>query len=92
MKRIKFISVKNQKLNNSKIYSKLPPWIKYPLIPAGDIGWRMGESETYLYEFKSWRNSCLTEESKRNYREVYPAPESWIEYYKNHNADFFRLN
>ena len=41
----------------------LPPWSKYPDIPLGSLGWRMGEGEEYWYGFVDWYSE-LSEESK----------------------------
>lgn len=32
----------------------LPPWLKFPKIPAGSIGWRMGDGEDYWLEWLDW--------------------------------------
>lgn len=71
------------------VFSMVPPWIKYPTIPVKSMGWRMGEPQQYLINFKKWWFT-LTREEKENYREVYPAPESWHEAnYKNSGSFFY---
>ncbi len=32
----------------------LPPWIRYPEIPRGSIGWRMGYGEWHLDMWRRW--------------------------------------
>jgi hypothetical protein len=32
----------------------VPPWIKFPDIPRGRIGWRMGAGEDYWNSFAGW--------------------------------------
>ena len=54
----------------------LPPWLKFPGIPPGSIGWRMGGGEGYLCEFSPW-HSGLTPEGRRKYKEMYPPPKGW---------------
>lgn len=82
-----------KKLDKTKpIYSMLPPWVKYPIIPAKSIGWRLGgEPERYLYEFRDWW-STLNAEQKDTYREIYPAPESWREFCRKFELSFFYDN
>ena len=54
----------------------LPPWLQYPDIPLGSIGWRMGLGEDYWYRFVDWFGSLSGRERER-YRERYPKPEDW---------------
>ena len=30
------------------------PWVKHPDIPAGSIGWRMGDGQDYYEQFYRW--------------------------------------
>ena len=53
-----------------------PPWLKYPHIPCGSIGWRMGYGECYMEEFYKWYDS-LDESVKGEYDEKFPKPLSW---------------
>jgi hypothetical protein len=53
-----------------------PPWVKYPEISAGSIGWRMGRGEEYLYEFIRWFSSLTAEEQSR-FAQGNPPPQSW---------------
>lgn len=34
----------------------VPPWLKYPELPRGSIGWRMGCGEWYLWMWQRWWN------------------------------------
>lgn len=54
----------------------LPLWLKYPQIPDGSIGWRMGEGEAYALEHSSWY-SHLTQEEKERYQAKFPEPVCW---------------
>ncbi len=35
-------------------HDPLPPWKKYPEIPCGSIGWRMGDGEAYMFSWWDW--------------------------------------
>ncbi len=54
----------------------LPPWLVYPDIPAGSIGWRMGSGEDYYLEFYRYY-SRLSEEDATDYAREYPEPRGW---------------
>lgn len=58
---------------------KVPPWIKYPNIPLGSIGWRMGEGESYWSCFVEWWNS-QSEDIKCRVEVKYPDT-SWGDFY-----------
>ncbi|WP_309603358.1 hypothetical protein [Sphingomonas sp.] len=51
----------------------LPPWLKYPHIGLGSIGWRMGYGEDYWMEFDDWYLS-LASEQRVQYRAKFPEP------------------
>lgn len=53
-----------------------PPWLRYPTIPQGSIGWRMGYGESYLDEYRIWKNT-LTEEQKQQHQRLFPKPVCW---------------
>ncbi len=59
---------------NSKFMA--PLWLKYPHIPDGSIGWRMGYGESYGEVFFSWFYS-LSEEEKTEFHKKFPAPVCW---------------
>lgn len=54
----------------------LPIWLKYPEIPQGSIGWRMGYGESYEMEFSEWYYK-LTKEEQEAYKKYYPEPVCW---------------
>ncbi len=54
----------------------LPLWRKYPQIPQGSIGWRMGSGEAYSCEYIEWYQS-LTPEEKEEYNTRFPEPVCW---------------
>lgn len=53
-----------------------PPWIRYPAIPQGSIGWRMGEGEAYLLEYKTWLDG-LSPDRQREHALLFPEPKCW---------------
>ncbi|WP_339897693.1 hypothetical protein [uncultured Gilvimarinus sp.] len=54
----------------------LPPWLQYPKIPLGSMGWRMGPGEEYWYQFVDWYGR-LNAGEREGYKARYPKPESW---------------
>ena len=61
----------------------VPPWVKYPNIPRGSTGWRMGVGEQYLDEFRTWFSSRLCipsgtgDEMYYRFRQKYIEPPGW---------------
>ncbi|WP_434421531.1 hypothetical protein [Nannocystis pusilla] len=56
-----------------------PPWARYPEIPAGSIGWRMGAGEGWAEVWHEWLSRAP---SDRAWRLAYlkrhaPAPRTW---------------
>jgi hypothetical protein len=37
----------------------IPPWQKFPHIPFGSAGWRMGEGEEHWLAFDEWVSPTL---------------------------------
>jgi hypothetical protein len=58
----------------------IPPWQKYPEIPLGSIGWRMGRGEDYWIEFNDWFKR-KTLDAKRRYAAENPEPDGWAGFY-----------
>jgi hypothetical protein len=55
----------------------VPPWVKYPNLRRGSMGWRMGMGERHLQEiFGPWWKH-LPEAARERYRADYPAPDEW---------------
>jgi protein-tyrosine-phosphatase/N-acetylglutamate synthase-like GNAT family acetyltransferase len=56
----------------------VPPWQKYPEIPRGSIGWRMGGGEFYMWMWGRWFES-LTDAERAGYIAVWEpkAPPEW---------------
>lgn len=54
----------------------MPPWEKYPELPRGSMGWRMGYGEDYATRWSLWYGG-LTEEGKGKYRRSIAVPEQW---------------
>ena len=57
-----------------------PPWQKYPDIPAGSIGWRMGCGEDYYNQFYRWFSGLHPAEQDQ-YSRVNEPPQGWGELY-----------
>ncbi len=53
-----------------------PLWLKYPSIPEGSIGWRMGYGESYAEQFYQWFYK-LTPEEQNDYKYKFPEPVCW---------------
>lgn len=63
-----------------------PPWLLFPHILYGSIGWRMGYGEDYMMQFREWFNSLDTAK-KDKYIELFPGPFEWIGWYGKFNPD-----
>lgn len=64
--------------NSSKHSEMVPPWKRFPNLPAGDIGWRMGEGEHYLNKWWEWAKA-LNVSSRQNYLvRNSPIPKDWL--------------
>lgn len=57
-----------------------PPWQKYPTIPIGSLGWRMGHGEEYWYAWQDWYAGLATDQRHR-YQKQYPEPSGWEGFY-----------
>jgi len=57
-----------------------PPWIRFPHIPQGSVGWRMGYGEKYGMEFSEWL-AKLSKKDRLKYEELFPSPKTWRNYY-----------
>lgn len=53
-----------------------PPWIAFPRIPWGSIGWRMGGGENYWHQWTPWFKA-LSQAARGQYRRDWPEPEGW---------------
>ena len=60
----------------------IPPWRLFPYMP-GDMGWRMGTGEEYLFQFHVWFER-LDPASRDRYRHRHPAPFFWYWFYWDH--------
>jgi hypothetical protein len=59
----------------------VPPWIKFPNIPLGSIGWRMGVGEDYWYRFRNWYHKQI-QETQKILCIKYPEPDGWTHFYQ----------
>lgn len=48
-----------------------PPWIKFPTIPLGSMGWRMGFGEDYIMRYEDYIDDLNL------YRKLFPRPKTW---------------
>lgn len=53
-----------------------PPWLKYPNIPFGSIGWRMGDGEEYGMSFHDWFSRQPVDIQAR-FKSKYVPPADW---------------
>lgn len=58
----------------------LPLWIKYPDLPDGSIGWRMGSGEFYAMTFSRWWARVPHEERLSYFQRYLPIPLEWAWY------------
>ena len=55
-----------------------PPWARYPSLPAGCIGWRMGDGESWLVVWQAWlERQTWSRDERIAYLRRYPAPKTW---------------
>jgi hypothetical protein len=57
-----------------------PPWLKFPKIPLGSIGWRMGAGEDYWYKWQDWYMTQSTEVQVA-IRTSFAEPLGWEGFY-----------
>ncbi len=62
-----------------------PPWLAYPHIERGSIGWRMGYGEGYMCRFCGWLNG-LSQEEREEYRNLFPEPVTWSGWWEHGNT------
>lgn len=72
-------------LNKDGPYDELrspmaPPWVEFPEIPRGSIGWRMGAGESYICDWSAWFGG-LTEAGQEAYAAAHPEPPTWRHFY-----------
>lgn len=57
------------------------PWMRFPDIHPGSIGWRMGAGESYLTEFHYWW-STLTRDERVQVELLHPATGPWAGWFE----------
>ena len=68
-----------------------PPWIAFPDMPRGSLGWRMGDGEEFWSQFDHWY--CRLQPTHRDrYAVQYPEPEGWAGFYARKNEYLKYLN
>ena len=59
------------------------PWIEFPDLPRGSLGWRMGAGEAYLDQFVEWLYQH-GESGVSDYIFNNPPPEEWQNLFDYH--------
>ncbi len=59
------------------------PWIEYPELPFGSLGWRMGGGEGYLDMFLEWFYQ-QDKNSLDSFFAQYPPPDEWSKFFEQH--------
>jgi hypothetical protein len=66
----------------------VPPWVKYPNLRRGSMGWRMGAGEHFLLRvFAPWWRQ-LPEPDRVVYRAAYQEPAEWQDFLNSKVPDF----
>ena len=58
----------------------VPPWVKYPNLPSGSAGWRMGQGESYWLNLQKWWRQ-QSEDVREAVRVAHPPPPTWSKLY-----------
>jgi hypothetical protein len=58
----------------------LPPWLRYPDIRYGSIGWRMGPGEVYMMAWTEWSGSFTADQLLEYFRHYAPVPPEWLSF------------
>jgi hypothetical protein len=58
----------------------VPPWVKYPELPSGSTGWRMGRGEEYWLRLVRWW-AQQTPDVQLAMQVAYPPPAEWAKVY-----------
>jgi hypothetical protein len=66
-----------------------PPWVTFPEIEHGSIGWRMGDGEEYHDRFYRWY-SALPADAQAAYEQTRLPPDDWKDFYKTIRAHPWR--
>ncbi len=61
----------------------VPPWVKYPNLSRESMGWRMGQGETYMDEFRAWFYGKNSRQQRVKIMNIYPATDNWEGFYKS---------
>ena len=63
----------------------VPPWVKFPNLPYGSLGWRMGIGEGYMDEFLTWFKGC-DDEVRDKLKSKYQGPGQWSNFFDIHET------
>jgi hypothetical protein len=72
--------------NNKLLNAMLPLWLAFPDIPRYSIGWRMGEGDSYSWNFSRWWEK-LSPAAQQAYQQCYPEPVGWRGWYREEDLD-----
>lgn len=64
----------------------VPLWVKYPDIPCGSIGWRMGDGEWYAWMWSRWWEG-QGEDLRAAYRARWQPEGDWADFYDDELDD-----
>ena len=59
-----------------------PPWIEFPDIPWGSVGWRMGFGERHWLTWVEWWSKSTSTGERDAYQSRWPEPEEWAGFYE----------
>jgi hypothetical protein len=76
----------NSEIEEELQNAKLPLWLALPDIPRYSIGWRMGEGDTYSWDFSQWWEA-LSPAAQQEYQRLYPEPVGWRGWYVEEDWD-----
>ena len=58
-----------------------PPWLWFPDIPLGSVGWRMGAGEDYWYQWQDWY-VAQSADLQGTVRACFAEPPGWEGFYE----------
>jgi hypothetical protein len=72
------VEVRRERIAELRVTDELPPpWVSCPNIPCGSIGWRMGEGECVMCDWRDWMRG-LSRERFISYCDRHCPRESWV--------------
>ena len=68
------------------LHARLPLWLALPAIPRYSIGWRMGDGDSYSWDFSEWWDA-LSPAAQQEYQRRYPEPAGWRGWYCEEDSE-----